>query len=157
MDADAEDAFRQQVVREYADLFDEQLGNLAARYTMRVDKSVTPVVKPARKIPQAMEKKVKEELGNMVKKGVIVRETEPIEWVSQMVATRKKNGDVRICLDPRDLNKALKRPHHPMRTADDVASRLGNAKVFSTLDAKTGFWQNKLEKQSSLRTTFSTP
>ena len=51
VDADAEDAFRQQVVREYADLFDDQLGNLAARYTMRVDKSVTPVVKPARKIP----------------------------------------------------------------------------------------------------------
>ena len=74
-----------------------------------------------------------------------------------MVATKKKNGDVRICLDPRDLNKALKRPHHPMRTADDVASRLGNAKVFSTLDAKAGFWQIKLEKQSSLRTTFSTP
>ena len=81
---------------------------------MRVDKSVTPVVNPARKIPQAMEKKVKEELGNTVKKGVIVRETEPTEWVSQMVATRKKNGHVRICLDPRDLNKALKRPHHPM-------------------------------------------
>ena len=74
-----------------------------------------------------------------------------------MVATRNKNGDVRICLDPRDLNKALKRPHHPMHTADDVASRLGNAMVFSTLDAKAGFWQIKLEKQSSLRTTFSTP
>ena len=82
----------------------------------------------------------------MVKKGVIVRETEQTEWVSQMVATRKKNGDVRICLDPRDLNKALKRPHHPMRTADDVASRLGNAKVFSTLDAKAGFGPIKLEK-----------
>ena len=85
VDADAEDAFRQQVITEYADLFDDQLGNLAARYTMREDKSVTPVVKPARKIPQAMEKKVKEELGNMVKKDVIVRETEPTEWVSQMV------------------------------------------------------------------------
>ena len=74
-----------------------------------------------------------------------------------MVATRKKNGDVRICLDPTDLNKALKRPHHPMRIADDVASRLGNVKVFSTLDAKAGFWQIKFEKQSSLRTTFITP
>ena len=62
-DADAEDAFRRQVVTEYADLFDDQLGNLAARYTMRVDNSVPPVMKPARKIPQTMEKKVKEELG----------------------------------------------------------------------------------------------
>ena len=122
---------------------------------MRVDKSVTPVVKPARKIPQAMKKKVKEEMGNMVKKDVSVRETEPTEWVSHLVATRKKNGDVRICLDPRDLNKALKRPHHPMRTVDDVASRLGNAKVFSTLDAKAGFWQIKLVKQKQILTTYN--
>ena len=79
VDADAEDAFRQQVVTEYADLLDDQLGNLAARYTMSVDKSVTPVVNPARKIPQT-----KEELGNMVEKSVIVRETELTEWVSQI-------------------------------------------------------------------------
>ncbi len=85
---------------------------------MRVDKSVTRVVKPARRIPQAIDKRVKEELGNMVKKGVIVRETEPTEWVSQMGAIRKKNGDVRICLVPRDLNEALKEPHHPIYTAD---------------------------------------
>ena len=93
----------------------------------------------------------------MVKKGVITRETEPTEWVSQMVAARKKNGDVRICLDPRDLNKALRRPLYPMRTADDVAFRIGNAKVFSTLDAKAGFWQIRLDKKSSMRTTCSTP
>ena len=54
VDADTEDAFRQQVITEYADLFDDQLENLAARYTMRVDKNVTPVVKPARRIPQAV-------------------------------------------------------------------------------------------------------
>ena len=124
---------------------------------MRVDKNVTPVVNPARKIPQAIDKRVKEELGNMVKKGVIVRETEPTEWVSQMGAIRKKNGDVRICLVPRDLNEALKGPHHPIYTADDVASRLRSAKVFSTLDAKAGFGHMKLQKQSSLRTMFSTP
>ena len=74
-----------------------------------------------------------------------------------MVATRKKNGDVRICLDPRDLNKALHRPHYPMLMADDVASMIGNAKVFSTPDAKAGFWQIRLEKKSSMGTTFSTP
>ena len=110
------DDFSKQITTEYADLFDEQLGTLPATYIMRVDPTVSPVVKPARKIPQTMEKKVKEELDNMVKKGVIIRETEPTEWVSQMVAARKKNGDVRICLDPRDLNKALHRPHYPMRT-----------------------------------------
>ncbi|KAK7101996.1 hypothetical protein V1264_020291 [Littorina saxatilis] len=147
-----------EITTEFRDLFDDdKLGTLPPKYVMRVDPTVAPVVKPARKIPQAMETKVKEELENMIMKGVIVRETEPTEWVSQMVATKKKNGDVRICLDPRDLNKSLLRPHYPMRTADDVASRIGNAKVFSTLDAKAGFWQIRMDKHSSLRTTFSTP
>lgn len=154
---DEEDAFREEILHEYADLFDDQLGTLPARYIMRIDPNVPPVVKPARKIPQAMEKKVKNALDDMMQKGVITPETEPTEWVSQMVAAEKKNGDIRICLDPRDLNKALKRPHYPMRTADDVASRIGNAKVFSTLDAKAGFWQIRMDKTSSRRTTFSTP
>lgn len=157
VDTDKEDPFSKQILTEYADLFDDQLGCIPVTYKMRIDTKVAPVVKPSRKIPQAMEKQVKEELENMTRKGVIVRETEPTEWVSPMVAAKKKNGDVRICLDPKDLNSALKRPHHPMRTVEDVVSRMANAKLFSTLDAKAGFWHVKLEKESSKRTTFSTP
>ena len=44
-----------------------------------------------------------------------------------------------------------------MRTVEDVASRMPNATVFSTLDARSGFWQIKLDHQSSLLTTFNTP
>ena len=62
-----------------------------------------------------------------------------------------------ICIDPRDLNKALKRPHHPMRMVEDVASRMPNATVFSTLNARSGFWQIKLHHESSQLTTFNTP
>ncbi|KAK7096598.1 hypothetical protein V1264_005875 [Littorina saxatilis] len=80
-----------QITTEFRDLFDDdQLGTLPPKYVMRVDPTVAPVVKRARKIPQAMETKVKEELENMIMKGVIVRETKPTEWVSQMVATKKK-------------------------------------------------------------------
>ena len=153
------DEFHKTIVSEFHDLFTEdEVGRIKKlKYKMTVDSNVTPVVKPARKVPQAMEKQVKEELHNMTTKGVIVRETEPTEWVSQMVAAKKKNGDVRICLDPKDLNKALKRPHHPMRTVEDVVSRMANAKYFSKIDAKSGFWQIKLESESSKLTTFSTP
>ena len=155
---DTSDNFTNDIMQEYEELFDEStIGSLPVQYTMRIDESVHPIIKPARKIPQAMELKVKQELDNMVEKEVITQENEPTDWVSQMVAARKKNDEIRICLDPRDLNKALQRPHYPMRTADDVASRVGNAKYFSTLDAKAGFWQIKLEHESSRRTTFSTP
>ena len=57
-----------------------------------------------------------------------------------------------ICIDPRNLNKALMRPHHPMRTVEEVA-----AHIFSVLDAKSSFWQVRLDDASSLHTTFTTP
>ena len=58
---------------------------------------------------------------------------------------------------PVHLNKALLRPHHPMKTIDDILGNMSNAKVFSILDAKTTFWQIPLDEQSSLLTTFITP
>ena len=74
-----------------------------------------------------------------VKIGAITPVSEPTEWVSQMVAARKKDGSIRICIDPQDLNKALRRSHRPMRSVEDVASRMANATVFSTLDTRSGF------------------
>lgn len=154
---DTVDAFQAAVFNEYKDLFEGHLGNLPVVYKMRLDPNFVPVVRPPRKVPLAMEECVKSELERMVKFGVITPVSEPTEWVSQMVAARKKDGSIRICIDPRDLNKALRRPHHPMRSVEDVASRMPNATVFSTLDARSGFWQINLDHESSLLTIFSTP
>ena len=100
---------------------------------------------------------MKKELDRMVEKKVIAPVSEPTEWISQMVATQKKNGETRICLDPRNLNLVLKRSHYPMRTVESVAARMARATVFSTLDAKSGFCQITLDKKSWMLTTFGTP
>lgn len=150
--------FSKQIFSEYSDLFEDKLGNLPVTYSMKIDPEVQPVVKPARKIPIPMQDKVKAELARMVNLGVITPVTEPTEWVSSMVATHKKNSDdIRLCIDPRDLNKALKRPHHPMRTIEEVAAQMPNSTVFSVLDAKCSFWQITLDHKSSMLTTFSSP
>ena len=93
----------------------------------------------------------------MEKIDVITKVTEPTEWVNSVVVTEKKNGKVRVCLDPRDLNKAIKREHYPMKTVEEVAAQLAGATVFSTLDASSGFWHVKLDEKSSKLTTFNTP
>ena len=72
-------------------------------------------------------------------------------------SNKQEAKDIRICIDPRDLNTALKRPHHPMRTVEEVTSQMANATLFSVLDAKSLFWQISLDSKSSLLTTFSTP
>lgn len=63
----------------------------------------------------------------------------PTDWVSSMVVVAKPNK-LRICIDPRNLNKFVKRSHHPMPTIEETIADLANAKVFSVLDAKDGFW-----------------
>ena len=71
----------------------------------------------------------------MEEDGYIAKVEQPTEWVSSMVAV-VKNGKVRICIDPSDLNKVIKREHPPMRTVEEVVSKIPGATVFSVLDAK---------------------
>ena len=104
-----------------------------------------------------MREKVKEKLQSLVKKKVLAKVNEPTDWVSNMVVTKKKNNDLRICIDPNNLNKAIKRPHYMIPTIDSILPSLTGAKVFTVLDAKNGFWQVELDEESSKLTTFITP
>ena len=74
-----------------------------------------------------------------------------------MVVIRKPNGKLRICIDPRDLNKVVKREHYPMRTIEEIATRMPNAKFFTVLDASSGYWQVQLDTESARLCTFNTP
>ena len=93
----------------------------------------------------------------MEKLDVIQKVDEPTDWVNSMVTIVKPNGNLRICIDPRDLNKAVKRDYYPMSTIDDIVTRMPNAKVFSVLDASSGFWQVQLDTPSAKLCTFNTP
>ena len=59
--------------------------------------------------------KVKAELCRVEEMGIITKVEQPTKWVNPIVVVRKPNGDVRICLDPVDLNKAVKREHYPLK------------------------------------------
>ena len=66
----------------------------------------------------------------MVDLRVIEPVHEPTEWVSQITTVLKNNGQARVCLDPRELNRAIKRQHYPMTVIEEVAARIPGAKVF---------------------------
>ena len=89
--------------------------------------------------------------------GIIERVTEPTPWVSSLVVVQKPNGQIRVCLDPKDLNKVLRRSHYPTPTVDDILPALSRARVFSTVDTKNGFWHVELDDDSSRLTTFNSP
>ena len=74
-----------------------------------------------------------------------------------MVTTEKQNGNVRICIDPKYLNMAIKREHFQIPTKEEIHGELAAAKYFSKMDATDGLHQIELDEKSSLMTTFYTP
>ena len=95
-----------------------------------MDQSIPAVVHPPTKVPVSLKDKIKDELDRMEQTGVIVRQTELTAWVNSMVAVVKPNK-IRICIDPRDLNKAIRRGHNPMMTIEEVVASMPQAGVFS--------------------------
>ena len=77
-------------------------------------------------------------------------------WIG-WTCTKKSSGELRVCLDPKDLNENIKREHYPIPTRDEINSEMTGAKYFSKLDASQGFWQLKLDPESSKYCTFNSP
>ena len=88
---------------------------------------------------------------------VIAQVEKTTDWASKVVVARKKNGDLRICIDPHAQNKALKREIHQLTTLDDILPELSMTLVFSTIDLKSGYWLVSPDEASSLLTTSTTP
>ena len=87
--------------------------------------------------------------------------TEPIEkptdWINSLVIVEKPNGKLRICPDPRPLNNAMKLEHLHLPTAEEIFSQISGACFFSKLDASSGYWQIKVDEESSYLLAFGTP
>ena len=93
----------------------------------------------------------------MLKAGVISIVDQPTDWCAPMVVIPKSNGEVRVCVDLSKLNEYVKRENHPLPAVDTTLGRLAGSRVFSKLDANSGFWQIKLAWESRPLTTFITP
>ena len=74
-----------------------------------------------------------------------------------MVPVMKEDSSLRLCLDPKDLNKAIKRNQWYARTLDDILPELAQSRYFTIKDATSGFWHVPSDFRSSLLTTFNTP
>ena len=144
------------MINEYSELF-SGVGLLEGDVHLEVDPSVPPVQMPPRKLPVAIRDSVKAELDRLCREDIIEPVTEPSSWISALLVVVKPNNKLRICIDPKPLNKALKRQHYPTMTIDDVLPQLSKAKVWSTIDAASGFHNLRLDDQSSRLTTFATP
>ena len=132
------------------------LGCLPGKYSIKIQDGATLVIHPPCKVPIALKDRIKTELDCMEAQGVVVKVVEPTEWVNSMVTVVKPNGKLRICIDPKDLNKVIEREHFPLKTIEEVVSKMSGANVFPVLDAQSGFWQICLDDASARLCTFNT-
>ena len=128
----------------HADVFEGE-GKLEDCLHLELYPTIPPVKLPVRKVPLALKGPLKEELDRLVGLDILGSVDEPTDWTSAMVVVKKCNGEIRLCIDPKPLNKALKRNHYPLPVVKDVLPELAKAKVFTVVDTKNGFWHVPLD------------
>ena len=139
----------------YPNSFD-RISNMSGEYDIKIDPSVPPVQHRRCKVPIEYKAEIEKELNDLVHQGIIVKQTKLTPWVSSLTHPKKPNGKLRICLDPKDLNKAIIRENHKAPTLEEIAHELTGATKFSKVDGNKAFFRMHLTKQASLLTTFNT-
>lgn len=118
------------IVQDFSDIF-RGFGVLPFTDKIQLKDKAQPVVHAARRVPLALRDSLKKELERTTALGVIKKIEEPTEWANSMVCVKKKNGELRMCMDPKDLNENIKHEHYQIPKRGEMAG----AKYFSKLDA----------------------
>ena len=145
------------LLKEYDDIF-QGLGKVTDfEHKITIDPEVKPVSQHLRRIPVSQIEPVNNELVRMLEQDIIEEVTEASPWVSNLVIVPKKSGDLRVCCDLREVNKAVIRERYVLPKVEDTLHAMHGSKYFAKIDAKSGFFQLTLAEESRHVTTFITP
>ena len=122
----------------YPNSFD-RLGSLKGEYNIRIDPTVKPAMHARRKVPTESKDR---ELDYLIEEEIIMEQVEPTPWVSSLTFPMKLNGEVRVCLDTSNLNKAIIREHHKPMTVEEIAHKLVQSHLLHKGQCFEGFPAN---------------
>lgn len=113
----------------------------------------TPFKQRFRRIPPSMLDEVKDHIEQQLSAGIIRRSHSPFS--SNVVLVRKKNGELRICIDYRHLNSKTKKDNYALPRIDEILDSLAGNTWFSVLDMKSGYYQIPIAEEHKERTAFT--
>ncbi|KFD53378.1 hypothetical protein M513_05859 [Trichuris suis] len=120
------------IVRQFREQFSIRPGATNVTYHVIPTGDNPPVKVPPRRLPVHFRSQVEQQLQTMLQHGIIRPSSSP--WLAPAVFTKKKSGEIRLCVDYRELNKRTIKDAYPLPLPDEVQDRLDGATVFSTLD-----------------------
>ena len=112
---------------------------------------------PPQTVPVRMQSAYKAELDGLMQEDITTEVNQHTEWVNPIVPATKPDGNIKLCLDPKDLNKAIERNQWYSRTLDDILPHLSKALAITLNDATSRYWHVTLDLKTSLLNTFNTP
>lgn len=144
------------VIEEFGDVF-SGIGKFDQKYDIKLKEDAVPKAVAPRKVPLMLTNKLKAKLNELEKEKIIEKATGYSEWVSHLVIVEKKDGSLRLCIDPQALNNAICDEKFLLPSFDQLSARLHDAKFFSVLDLSNGFFHIQLTERSQQLCTFATP
>lgn len=118
-------------------------------------KSEQPVSFRPRRLSYVDKEKLRVILDDLLEQNIIRPSNSP--YASPIVLVRKKNGEIRLCVDYREINKLTIRENFPVPLIDDYLDQLRDKKYFTKLDLKNGFHHVRVSESSIKFTAFVTP
>jgi hypothetical protein len=150
------------LLKEYADCFAwdymemPRLDRSIVEHQLPLKKGFRPFQQRARQMKAEVLEEVKKEVEKMLEAGFI-RPCRYAEWISSVVPVQKKDGLWRVCVDFRDLNRAIPKDEYPMPVVETLINAVAGHKILSFMDGNAGYNQIFMAPEDIHKTTFRVP
>ena len=124
-------------------------------HAIHLKPNATPQWARPRRIDPDVRKEVRKEINYLLKQDLIRESSLPS--AAPIVTARQKNGHLRLAIDYRRLNRLPQPQNHPLPLIDDFVDQLTDAKFFSTVDLKSGYYRMQMQEDDVSKTSFVTP
>ena len=152
---------KQDILDVYSDVF-TRIGKFPGLpYKFQLKPNTKPTRHAPRKVPIHLQDAFHKEIRNLEQLGILEETKDVTEWVNSFVIMEKKiptdsnssqghsmNKKLRICLDPRDLNKALEREPYYTWSIEEIMGKFHGMTRFTIADFNKGYWMVELDPES---------
>ena len=146
------------VVREFLDIFPDDIAGLPpdreVEFTIDLIPGTEPISIPPYRMAPTELRELKAQLEELLSKGFIRPSISP--WGAPVLFMKKKDGNLRLCIDYRLLNRVTIRNQYPLPWIDELFDQLQGSRVYSKIDLRSGYHQLRVQESDVPKTAFRT-